>query len=58
MLPEVFCKDKIKTGDLLTLLLIFHLYPERSVYAVYPDRRYLPIKVKLFIDAIKIRHLS
>ena len=56
-LPEVFCKDKIKTGELLTLLPNFKLFPERSVYAVYPDRRYLPIKVKLFIDAIK-RYLS
>jgi DNA-binding transcriptional LysR family regulator len=57
MLPEVFCKDKIKTGELITLLPNFSLFPERSVYAVYPDRRYLPIKVKLFIDAIK-RHLG
>ena len=57
MLPEVFCKDKIKTGELITLLPNFTLFPEKSVYAVYPGRRYLPIKVKLFIDAIK-RHLS
>jgi len=35
----------------------FTLLPERNVYAVYPDRRYLPIKVNLFIDAIN-RHLS
>ena len=57
MLPEVFCKNKIKTGELLPLLPDFTLLPERNVYAVYPDRRYLPIKVKLFIDAIN-RHLS
>lgn len=57
MLPLVFCKDKIQTGELIPLLHNFKLVPERSVYAVYPDRRYLPIKVKLFIDAIK-RHLN
>ena len=57
MLPEVFCKNKIKTGELLPLLPDFTLLPERNVYAVYPDRRYLPIKVNLFIDAIN-RHLS
>jgi DNA-binding transcriptional LysR family regulator len=28
------------------------MVPDRGVYAIYPDRRYLPMKVKLFIDAI------
>jgi DNA-binding transcriptional LysR family regulator len=51
-LPAVFCKDKIKTGELLTLLPDYTMVPDRGVYAIYPDRRYLPMKVKLFIDAI------
>jgi len=24
--------------------------PERGIYAIYPDRRYLPLKVRKFID--------
>ena len=51
-LPAVFCRDKIKTGELLTLLPDYTMVPDRGVYAIYPDRRYLPVKVKLFIDAI------
>ena len=51
-LPAVFCRDKIKTGELLTLLPDYTMVPDRGVYAIYPDRRYLPMKVKLFIDAI------
>jgi len=37
---------------LLALLPDYILLPDRGVYAIYPDRRYLPMKVKLFIDAI------
>ena len=51
-IPAVFCKDKIKTGELLALLPDHIMVPDRGVYAIYPDRRYLPMKVKLFIDAI------
>ena len=51
-IPDVFCKDKIKTGELLALLPDHIMVPDRGVYAIYPDRRYLPMKVKLFIDAI------
>ena len=51
-IPAVFCKDKIKTGELLALLPDHVMVPDRGVYAIYPDRRYLPMKVKLFIDAI------
>jgi len=51
-LPAVFCRDKIKTGELLTLLPDYTMVPVRGIYAIYPDRRYLPMKVKLFIDAI------
>ena len=32
------------------LLPDYSLIPERGVYALYPDRIYLPMKVRLFID--------
>ena len=56
-MPVVLCKDKIETGELLTLFPEYTLVLERGVYAIYTDRRYLPMKVKLFIDAIK-NHLN
>jgi DNA-binding transcriptional LysR family regulator len=57
ILPVVFCKDYIKTGELLTLLPDYNVVPDRGVYAIYPDRRYLQMKVRLFIDAIN-SHLN
>ena len=56
-MPVVFYKDKIETGELLTLFPEYTLVLERGVYAIYTDRRYLPMKVKLFIDAIN-SHLN
>ena len=49
-LPDVFCNKFIKEGKLLKLLPDYSFIPERGIYAIYPDRRYLPMKVRLFID--------
>ena len=27
--------------------------PERGIYAIYPDRRYLPLKVRKFIELLQ-----
>jgi DNA-binding transcriptional LysR family regulator len=29
--------------------------PERSIYAIYPDKRFLPLKVRKFIDMLSDR---
>jgi DNA-binding transcriptional LysR family regulator len=49
-IPDVFCDQFIKEGKLVKLLPDYSFVPERGIYAIYPDRRYLPMKVRLFID--------
>jgi DNA-binding transcriptional LysR family regulator len=47
LLPTV--RDDIATGQLLRLLEAHGAY-DRSVYAVYPQSRYLPAKLRAFLD--------
>ena len=49
-LPDFFNSKYLNNGSLVPLLLNFKLLPERGIYAIYPDRRYLPLKVRKFID--------
>lgn len=49
-LPDFFNSKYLNNGLLVSLLPNFKLLPERGIYAIYPDRRYLPLKVRKFID--------
>jgi len=49
-LPDFFNSKYLNNGSLVSLLPNFKLLPERGIYAIYPDRRYLPLKVRKFID--------
>ena len=49
-LPNFFNSKYLKSGSLIPLLPNYKLLPERGIYAIYPDRRYLPLKVRKFID--------
>lgn len=44
--------DDVKRGKLVTVLDEFSS-PGNNIYAVYPERRHLPAKVRLFIDFLK-----
>ena len=44
-LPDFFNSKYLNNGSLVPLLPNFKLLPERGIYAIYPDRRYLPLKV-------------
>jgi len=50
-LPSLVCQDAVRDGRLTTL---FGAEPTlvRPVYAVYPSRTYLPVKVRAFVDAL------
>lgn len=51
-LANFLVKDEIRAGRLVPLLES-HMPPsDRSIYAVYPNREFLPIKVRVFIDAL------
>ncbi len=52
-LPAIVCRDAVGDGRLRVL---FGPEPAllRTVYAVYPSRRHLPAKVRLFLDALAV----
>jgi len=50
--PSFAVNEHIKEGRLLHLLPEYKSLPERSVYAIYPDKRFLPLKVRKFIDLL------
>ncbi len=50
-LPSLVCREAVTDGRLR--VLFGPASPmRRSVYAVYPSRRYLPAKVRLFVEAL------
>ena len=53
ILPRVFCRDSILQGKFKEILKEYKVYPEWGIFAIYPERRYLPIKVTKFIEHLK-----
>ena len=50
--PSFAVNEHMKNGRLIHLLPQYKSLPERSVYAIYPDKRFLPLKVRKFIDLL------
>lgn len=54
IVPIWFAREEINLGLIQAVLSDYKPYEcalkERSVYALYPDKRYLPLKVRVFID--------
>ena len=48
-LPTFIAARDIKKGILMSLMNDYSL-PEHAIYAVYPERKHLPLKVRVFID--------
>ncbi|WNJ97474.1 LysR family transcriptional regulator [Vibrio ruber] len=53
-LPTFIIGKDVTAGLLVPVMSRYHL-PAHAVYAVYPDRQYLPHKVRLFIDFIQAK---
>jgi DNA-binding transcriptional LysR family regulator len=49
VLPDFIARPKIASGELVTFFDDF-LPKDRGIYAIYPHRRYLPTKVRTFVD--------
>lgn len=49
MVPDFIAKPYIQSGELVTLFDDY-ISRDRGIYAVYPHRRYLPAKVRSFVD--------
>ena len=51
-LPRFIVESDLQAGRLQTILTDFPL-PEHGIYAVYPQRKYLPTKVKVLIEFLR-----
>ncbi|MNZ76036.1 transcriptional regulator [compost metagenome] len=54
ILPQWLIQDDLDGGRLARLLPDHH-FARQGVYALYPDTRHLPLKVRAFIDFMKDR---
>ena len=52
-LPNFFIHDALEDGRLVTILREYPR-PESSLYALYPEKRYLPLKVSALIDFLNV----
>ncbi|GAB6849119.1 LysR family transcriptional regulator [Paraburkholderia kururiensis] len=52
LLPSSYCDPHIASGELVRVLPEWSS-PEIFVHAVYPTRRFMPSKLKAFLDALK-----
>ena len=53
IIPDFIANPAIQAGDLVTLLDEY-IAKDRGIYAVYPHRRYLPAKVRSFVDYLAV----
>lgn len=54
LLPEWLVRPALQAGELQHLLSDYH-FPLQGVYALYPDTRHVPLKVRAFIDFLRLR---
>jgi DNA-binding transcriptional LysR family regulator len=50
LLPIFSAHDYLASGKLIELFPQYKTYPERGIYAMYPQNRYLSTRTRLFID--------
>ena len=51
LLPSTFCDESIARGELVRLLPKWATAPV-PVFAVYPSRRFLPLRLNVFLEAL------
>ncbi|WP_217517474.1 LysR family transcriptional regulator [Vibrio metschnikovii] len=56
-MPTFIVQKYLNTGQLVQVLTTYNL-PAHSIFAVYPERRHMPEKVKVFIDFIEKKFCS
>ena len=49
VVPDFVARERIASGELVSILGEF-TPRDRGIYAIYPHRRYLPAKVRAFVD--------
>lgn len=53
LLPEFCCHAEIAAGALVPILSDYPSAPERGVYVVYPEKNFVPLKVRKFIECLQ-----
>lgn len=51
VIPDFIARSFVESGELIVLFDAF-TPKDRGIYAIYPHRRYLPAKVRIFVDYI------
>jgi DNA-binding transcriptional LysR family regulator len=51
LLPSTYCDQALAKGELIRLLPKW-ASPQIPVFAVYPSRKYLPLRLKVFLEAL------
>lgn len=54
LLPEWLVRNALDAGELVSLLPEY-TFAQQGIYAVYPDARHVPAKVRTFIDFMRAR---
>jgi DNA-binding transcriptional LysR family regulator len=52
-LPSFLVRDAVLAGSLVPILEEWKLFPDARVFAIYPHRRFLSPKVKVFVEALR-----
>ena len=53
LLPAFSCLDALESGALSLVLPEYRTTPERGIYTLYPERRFVPLKVRTLIDLLE-----
>ena len=51
-LPDIFAKPHLRSGALVALMPQWRMRPS-PVWAVFPSRKFVPLKTRAFVDAVK-----
>lgn len=54
VLPELFAREEFKKGSIIKVAGVAE-FPTLGVYGIYPTRKHLPHRLRLFIDFLKER---
>ncbi|MBD9644519.1 hypothetical protein IB231_12920 [Pantoea sp. PNT02] len=54
LLPAWLVQEELRLGNLIQLLPDHH-FPRQGIYALYPNTRHVPEKVRAFIDFLQSR---
>lgn len=53
LLPQFSCMSEVQDGKLIQILPDYKTTPERGVYVIYPNKKFMPLKVRKFIDMLQ-----